>query len=65
MVKGKQLARKSHLRCPNNIPIDGKVGHLLKVVVNPPLEVLAFGYGRFYNIMSKSSYKQEATRSYN
>jgi len=27
------------------IPIDGKVGRFLKVVVNPPLEVLAFGYG--------------------
>jgi hypothetical protein len=54
MAKGKQLARNSHLRCPNNIPIDGKVGCFLKVVVNPPLEVFAFGYGRFNRIMSSA-----------
>jgi hypothetical protein len=54
MAKGKQLARNSHLRCLNNIPIDGKVGCFLKVVVNPPLEVLAFGYGRFNSIMSSA-----------
>jgi len=55
MEKGKQLARKSHLKCPNNILINGKVGCLLKVVINPPLEVLAFGYGQFNNIMSSAS----------
>jgi len=54
MAKGKQLAKKSYLRCPNNIPIDGKVGRLLKVVINPPLEVQAFGYGQFNNIMSSA-----------
>jgi hypothetical protein len=44
--------RQSHLRCPNNIPIDGEAGRLLKVVVNPPLKVLALRYGWINNIMS-------------
>jgi hypothetical protein len=46
--------RQSHLRCPNNILIDGEVGCLLKVVVNTPLEVLVLGYGRFNNILSSA-----------
>jgi len=45
--------RQSHLRCLNNIPINGEIGRLLEAIVNPPLEVLTFGYGRFYNIMSR------------
>jgi hypothetical protein len=44
--------RQSHLRCLNNIPIDGEVGRLLETIINPPLEVLTLGYGRFNNIMS-------------
>ncbi len=35
--------RQSHLRYLNNIPIDGEVGHLLEIIVNPPLEVFALG----------------------
>jgi hypothetical protein len=43
--------RQSHLRCLNNIPIGGEVGHLLEVIVNPSLEVFALGYGRFNNTL--------------
>jgi len=43
---------QSHLKCLNNIPINGEVGWFFKVVINPPLEVLALRYGRFNNILS-------------
>ncbi len=43
--------RQSHLRCLNNIPINGEANCFLEAVVNQPLEVLAIGYGRFNNIL--------------
>ncbi len=46
--------RQSHLRCLNNIPIGGEVCHCLEVIINPSLEVFAFGYGRFNNILSSA-----------
>jgi hypothetical protein len=54
--------RQSHWSCPNNIPIGGEADCFLKVIVNPPLEVFALGYGRFNNILfsaptNRSQYK--------
>jgi len=46
--------RQSHLRCLNNIPIIGEASCFLEAVVNPPLEVLALGYGQFNNILSNA-----------
>jgi hypothetical protein len=44
--------RQSHLKCRNNILINGEANCFLKMIVNPPLEVFALGYGRFNNILS-------------
>jgi hypothetical protein len=46
--------RQSHLRCLNNIPIIGEASCFLEAIVNPPLEVLALGYGQFNNILSNA-----------
>jgi len=46
--------RQSHLRRLNNIPIGGEVDHILEVIVSPPLEVFALGYGRFNIILSSA-----------
>ncbi len=50
--------RQSHLRCLNNKPINGEVDHFLEVIVNPPLEVFALGYGWFNNILSSAPTKR-------
>jgi hypothetical protein len=50
--------RQSHLRCLNNIPINGEVGCFLETIVNPPWEVLALGYGQFNNILSNAPTKK-------
>jgi hypothetical protein len=44
--------RQSHLRCLNNIHINGEIDRFLEVIVNPPLEVFALGNGLFNNILS-------------
>jgi hypothetical protein len=43
--------RQSHWRCQNNIPIGREVDCFLEVIVTPPLEGFALGYGRFNNIL--------------